>query len=75
MNTEKEKKKEHKCNPENADRNGRAHYICPECGKDISLLVFYYEVAKRDISKGKTRKKSGGTQCPSAWTEETPDRP
>ena len=39
-------KDEHLHDYENAKRVGRAHYICPECGKDITLeLVMMAEGA------------------------------
>ena len=33
----------------NPRRTGRASYICPKCGTDISLIVFLIEEAKRDV--------------------------
>lgn len=30
----------------NAIRKGRAHYVCPKCGKDISLILMLMEEAK-----------------------------
>jgi hypothetical protein len=30
----------------NAIRKGRAHYVCPLCGKDISLILILMEEAK-----------------------------
>ena len=27
-------------------RIGRANYVCPECGEDISMAVIFYEDAK-----------------------------
>lgn len=36
---------------DNPIRKGRAHYICPKCGKDISLmLVFLEEVKLKEIA-------------------------
>jgi hypothetical protein len=32
-----------------AVRKGRAQYVCPICGKDISLLHFYYWCAINNI--------------------------
>lgn len=26
-----------------AKRLGRAHYVCPTCGEDVSLLVVFYQ--------------------------------
>ena len=30
----------------NAIRKGRAHYICPKCGKDITLILVFMEEFK-----------------------------
>lgn len=36
-------KKKHNCNFDDPKRVGRAHYVCKECGKDITMeLVFMY---------------------------------
>lgn len=32
-----------------AKRVGRAKYVCPVCGKDISLLHFYYWCAVNNV--------------------------
>ncbi len=37
----------------NPKRLGRAHYVCPECGLDVSLLlVMLYEVENDDAVDG-----------------------
>lgn len=39
--------KEHDCfdHLDEAVKVGRAKYICPICKKDISLVLFYYQLA------------------------------
>jgi hypothetical protein len=33
---------------DNAIRKGRACYVCPKCGKDITLAIILMEEAKRE---------------------------
>lgn len=49
--TDKEKNKHGNCFDyvDKAVRKGRAQYVCPICGKDISLLHFYYWCAINNI--------------------------
>ncbi len=32
---------------DNAVRKGRAHYVCPKCGQDITLMLVLLEDAKQ----------------------------
>jgi len=44
-------KKFKKCCLNNLDkpkRKGRAWYVCSKCGKDISLMWFFYQLAIRE---------------------------
>lgn len=35
-------------NYENAIRKGRAHYVCPKCGKDITMTLVFMESKDHD---------------------------
>ena len=45
---EKKKCKDLQHDYDNAIRKGRAYYVCPKCGEDITLLLVFIEEAKRN---------------------------
>jgi len=46
-------KEQHICDPTKAVRISRCNYECPDCGKDMSLYMFYYQEAlEREQQKG-----------------------
>jgi len=51
--------KKHECDFKNPKRLGRAHYVCPECNRDISLDLVMIHLANEETEEMIESKKKG----------------